>query len=304
MKKLKEIGIGSFRPDTSVNGKHTRSIDLMGPSSNADSVISQRMQYNVGNYNYDEDISYKELGDPDENNHEDDTILECRVYRRGKYCLIETLDSLNEFPDYAGNFEHMMKKISTSAKERQEKIDEDSLDEFSGAAAGGGGPAVPLGYTAKGKPETPSQRKKRQNFNIKKSFPYTKQAKPSKSRKNEISRKKLKSLINEAIRQTVNYQNENIGITSDGNVTIKGKQYKLSVEKMFGFVDIQLSNIQKDSDGNLMITGGALGITETSPLKPDSVNKITAAIKQGKNTFIIAPPRGEEGNTIKFKLVK
>tara|TARA_A100001515_G_scaffold62244_1_gene49058 strand:- start:420 stop:782 length:363 start_codon:yes stop_codon:yes gene_type:complete len=119
----------------------------------------------------------------------------------------------------------------------------------------------------------------------------------------KISRQRLKSLINEAIRQSVNYQNEKIGITSDGNVMIRGKQYKLSVKKMFGFVDISISNIDKNSDGDLMVTGGALGITETSPLKPDSVNKITKAIKQGKRTFVITPPEGEEGNTIKFDLV-
>lgn len=174
MRKLNEIGIGSFRTGREPQGRHIRSIDLMGPTSNADSVISQRMQYNVGNYTYEDEEEY------DEN---EDIILECRVYKNGKYCLIETLDNLNEFPDYAGNFERMMRKISKSAKERQDKIDEDMLDEFSGAAAAGGGPAVPLGYTAKGKPETPSQRRKRQQFNITKSYPYTKLANPPKSLK-------------------------------------------------------------------------------------------------------------------------
>lgn len=172
MRKLNEIGIGSFHPGREPQGKHIQSVDLMGPTSNADSVISQRMQYNVGSYDYE-----------DEEIDDEDVILECRVYRNGKYCLIETLDNLNEFPNYAGNFEHMMKKISTSAEDRMMDIDEDSepLEEFSGAAAGGGGPAVPLGYTAKGKPETASQRRKRQKFNITKSYPYTKLANAPKS---------------------------------------------------------------------------------------------------------------------------
>jgi len=76
------------------------------------------------------------------------------------------------------------RKVRLVNKVQQDKLDEiDELDEFSGAAAGGGGPAVPLGYTAKGKPETSSQRKKRQRFNVEKSYPYTKLANPPKSKK-------------------------------------------------------------------------------------------------------------------------
>jgi hypothetical protein len=67
--------------------------------------------------------------------------------------------------------------------ENIQELDEDPIEEFSGAAAGGGGPAVPLGYTAKGKPETPAQRRKRQRFNITKSYPYTQLANPPKSSK-------------------------------------------------------------------------------------------------------------------------
>ena len=67
--------------------------------------------------------------------------------------------------------------------EESEIDDDESLEEFSGAAAGGGGPAVPIGYTAKGKPETPSQRRKRQRFNITKSYPYNKLANPPRSRR-------------------------------------------------------------------------------------------------------------------------
>ena len=68
-------------------------------------------------------------------------------------------------------------------KKEDGEIEEDNpLEEFSGAAAGGGGPAVPIGYTAKGKPETPAQRRKRQRFNITKSYPYNRLANPPRSR--------------------------------------------------------------------------------------------------------------------------
>ena len=81
MKKLKEIGIGSFRPGRQPNGSHIKSNNLAGPSANADSTMSQRMQYNVGNYEYNDDISHMNLGDEeDELDLEDeDGILECRV---------------------------------------------------------------------------------------------------------------------------------------------------------------------------------------------------------------------------------
>lgn len=214
MKKINEIGIGSFRPGREPQGRHVRSIDLMGPTSNADGVASQRMQYNVGNYDYDDDISYKGLGDKEDIDGgdigvDDEVILECRVYRGGKYQLIETLVNLNE--SYADKFASMMGKINRQSSNRKQAIsslpdaqdivdkgikeedvnleDEDPLDEFSGAAAGGGGPAVPVGYTAKGKPETPAQRRKRQRFNITKSYPYNKLANSPKSKKRRKNKK-------------------------------------------------------------------------------------------------------------------
>jgi len=187
-RKINEIGIGSFRSGREPQGRHIKSIDLMGPTSNADSVISQRMQYNVGNYEYDEDISYRDLGDKEEEEYDmEDMVLECRVYRNGKYCLIETLDNISEF-DYADKINNMMSKLSNQKQKRDSNVDSleedsESLDEFSGAAAGGGGPAVPIGYTAKGKPETPAQRRKRQRFNITKSYPYNKLADSPKKRR-------------------------------------------------------------------------------------------------------------------------
>ena len=144
MRKINEIGIGSFRPGREPQGRHIRSVDLMGPSSNADSVISQRMQYQA----------YTE----EEENYEDDeeVILDCRVYKNGKYCLIETLERLVEF-DYADKVNRMMAKLSSQKQKRSANVnnlpsaeqyvksmaeeseidDDESLEEFSGAAAVG-----------------------------------------------------------------------------------------------------------------------------------------------------------------------
>jgi hypothetical protein len=199
MKKLKEIGIGSFRPGRQPNGSHIKSNNLAGPSANADSTMSQRMQYNVGNYEYNDDISHMNLGDEeDELDLEDeDGILECRVYKRGKYCLVETLEKISEID--ADDINMLDKKLSSTASARSSMVsnlpdlddllEEDELSEFSGAGAAGGGPAVPIGYTAKGKPETPAQRRKRQRFNITKSFPYNKLANPPQLKKRRKNKK-------------------------------------------------------------------------------------------------------------------
>jgi len=79
------------------------------------------------------------------------------------------------------NLDSLEDKIDQN--ENMEELEKEPIEEFSGAAAGGGGPAVPLGYTAKGKPETPAQRRKRQRFNITKSYPYNKLANPPKKRR-------------------------------------------------------------------------------------------------------------------------
>tara|TARA_Y100001972_G_scaffold35742_1_gene44135 strand:+ start:34 stop:498 length:465 start_codon:yes stop_codon:yes gene_type:complete len=154
MRKLKEIGTGGFRPgfDGYNLGRHR--VNTPGPSSGADSSFSRLSQYQA------RDVT------EDEEEEELDDILENRVYRKGKYQLMETLENIKD------------------------EESDDPLDEFSGAAATGGGPAVPLGYTAKGKPETPSQRRKRQQFNITKSYPYTKLANPPRSSKKRRKRKK------------------------------------------------------------------------------------------------------------------
>mgnify|MGYP003139502211 FL=1 len=154
MRKLKEIGTGGFRPgfDGYNLGRHR--VNTPGPSSGADSSFSRLSQYQA------RDVT------EDEEEEELDDILENRVYRKGKYQLMETLENIKD------------------------EESDDPLDEFSGAAATGGGPAVPLGYTAKGKPETPSQRRKRQQFNIPKSYPYTKLANPPRSSKKRRKRKK------------------------------------------------------------------------------------------------------------------
>ena len=155
-KKIIEIGSGGFRPgaDTYNLGRHR--INTPGPSAGADSTFSRMSQF----------ASRKLDVEEDEDEDEDD-ILERIINNKEKYKLIETLEN-----------------ILTSDDESEEV--EEELEEFSGAGAAGGGPAVPLGYTAKGKPETPSQRKKRQNFNTTKSFPYTSEGKVNRSQLRQI----------------------------------------------------------------------------------------------------------------------
>ena len=175
MKKLNEIGIGSFRPgDNSLNiGRHLSPVGLAGPSTPADSHFSRRSQSPPNIIIDDEEVE-----------DDEDIILECRVYKNGKYCLIETLENLAEFRNYAADATAMMQRIQRQSQKRkdsverlpdlEDKIDEEVIDEFSGSAALGGVPVPPVGYTAKGKPETRRQRRKRQTFNVEKSYPYTK----------------------------------------------------------------------------------------------------------------------------------
>lgn len=94
----------------------------------------------------------------------ENSITSCRVKKTKGYNLLETLEKVNEFANYAEKFKSKLEKINSASSERVDDID---LEEMSTTASLGGGPAVPLGYTAKGKPETKSQSKKRQ-----KSYPY------------------------------------------------------------------------------------------------------------------------------------
>lgn len=170
MKKLKEIGLKSFSPgdDASSLGTFKSPIGKMSPHTGADSWFSQ---YSQAPPNY----------VPEDEEDDEDIILECRVYRSGKYCLVETLNNVKEYKDYADEYRHMANKLNRGTQERMSRLssldsvydridEEDDLDEMS--AGGVVGVAVPMGYTSKGRPETPSQRKKRQKFNREKSFPY------------------------------------------------------------------------------------------------------------------------------------
>ena len=165
MKKVNELGIGAFRPDGVSFGAHKSGL-INGPRSDADSDFSRSQQR----------LAYSKVDDVLEDEEEEsDQILEFRVYRNGKYQLIETLNKVNEDPK--DDYRNMANKLNNQARKRLSNIDnledlEDKIDEFSGAVAGGGGPAVPLGYTAKGKPETKKQRRNRQKFNREKSYPY------------------------------------------------------------------------------------------------------------------------------------
>ena len=179
MKKIDEIGMGAFRPELTPTGKHYSSNFMMSPTSDADSHFSKSMQRLA----YERDEEEEEILQQDSSEDEallEKTILTCRVKIGRKFKLVETLNKLHEFENYSDKFKMQMSKINNNSGERLDSVDRlpdledeiENIDEFSGAAAGGGGPAVPVGYTSKGKPETRSQRKKRQRFNREKSFPY------------------------------------------------------------------------------------------------------------------------------------
>jgi len=160
MKKVNELGTGAFRPDGVSFGSHKSGLTT-GPRSDADSNFSrsqQRLAYSK------EDLVFED---------DDEEILENRVYRNGKFCLLETLDNLSEDPK--DDYRRMANKLNRQAEKRLNNIDDlESLDDMIDEMSAGGVPGVgaPMGYTSKGKPETPSQRKKRQKFNREKSFPY------------------------------------------------------------------------------------------------------------------------------------
>lgn len=161
MKKLKEIGMGAFRPDGFGAGGY-RHKNTTAPLSDADTAFSRYSQRVNKGY------EFEEMEEDDE-----DIILECRVYRAGKYMLVETLDNLNETS--VDDLNVMNQKLVNQSRNSKEKVDDledldDMIDEMS--AGGVAGPAVPMGFTSKGRPETARQRKKRQKFNREKSFPY------------------------------------------------------------------------------------------------------------------------------------
>ena len=170
MSNIDEMGMGAFRPELTPTGKHNPAGMMMSPRADADSLFATTMAK----------LAYEDVEDNEEEEEPDlikehDCILNARVRKGRKYFLEETLLRLEENVDYAGKFKMKMDKITNTAKERISDINEEEeqpLDEFSGAIAGGGGPVPPMGYTAKGKPETRTQRKKRQKFNREKSFPY------------------------------------------------------------------------------------------------------------------------------------
>lgn len=58
--------------------------------------------------------------------------------------------------------------------ESPEPDSEEEINEFSGAVAAGGGPVPPIGYDVTGKPASAKDERKRNRFNIEKSFPYKK----------------------------------------------------------------------------------------------------------------------------------
>jgi hypothetical protein len=125
MKKIKEIrlGVGSGQPHYPGTQTVVHNGYNGGVLNNADSSFSRHMQKTYTDQDFSDDESSEE---------DEDMILEKRVFRGGKYCLVETLEKISEKakPDFLdldkdGDKKETMKK---AAKEKKEKNNE-SLDE-------------------------------------------------------------------------------------------------------------------------------------------------------------------------------
>ena len=56
------------------------------------------------------------------------------IYKNGKYCLIETLENLSEFRNYAADATAMMQRIQRQSQKRKDSVErlpdlEDKIDE-------------------------------------------------------------------------------------------------------------------------------------------------------------------------------
>ena len=265
-KEITEIGSGGFRPGADAYNLGRHRINTPGPSAGADSTFSRMSQF-----------ASRKL-DIEEEDEDDDDILESVAFNKDKYKykLIETL-------------ENFLKSDDTIKEEEEE------LEEFSGVAAGGGGPAVPLGYTSKGKPETPSQRKKRQKFNITKSFPYTSSVK----QEAKINRVQLRHLIYKTLNES-KIKDKKINVIN-GNINIDGANYKVQANagwKTAGkFIDIALSSVAMASNG-LRVIGSAIGTSVDELVPTDKVNEINKGVDSGKASFTV------KGKKATFKFIK
>lgn len=158
------------------------------PYSHADTLFSQKSGLSSSHFKgeYYEDPNILE---DEEDKNEEESILEYRVFKNNSYSLIETLDEITKASGSdISLMNYKLNKQSSDQIQKAKNMDDldDLIDEMS--AGGIAGPATPLGYTSKGKPETPAERKRRQKFNKEKSYPYSLKE----------SLKEWKSFLNEA----------------------------------------------------------------------------------------------------------
>jgi len=113
-KNIKETHGASFSPSFYLGRSHALGISGGG----ADSSYSSHMGQKKVPVDY-----YSHLEDEEDEEEEEDTILEMRVYKDGRYKIIETLDKIQEV----------------------EEEEEDPVEEVSTVASLGGGPTPPLG---------------------------------------------------------------------------------------------------------------------------------------------------------------
>jgi len=138
--------------------------------THGDTLISQRTGLSSSSYkgDYYEDENYE---DDDELSIILKEFIDRNIKKINEKKKKFDDDDLNEYEDYAAKINALDRKLSSQREKQINKLNQ-QVNEFSGAAAIGGGPATPLGTNAYGKRETNKERKKRQKFNRTKSFPY------------------------------------------------------------------------------------------------------------------------------------
>ena len=125
-----------------------------------------------------------------------------------------------------------------------------------------------------------------------------------------ITKNKLRSLIKESISSKIklyevshlNYAGSDIEITSNGNIIIDNKEYKLTADRTGPDASVEVTDLEV-IDGNLQITAiGTLGVFSEEKkeiLPPNKIEEIRLNIEAGERQFTIYPEK-PDGTPIIF----